>query len=199
MAASIESVWSQERLKLHFGDPLVDPRAPDIIALGKPGTIYTTSGNKIGEHGGFTDEDVNVPIVISNPNLAPQKIQAPVRTMQIAPTILQLLGLNPYALEAVQIEKNAVLPGFDAAQVALNPLPPTLGFNSASVVQLTNGQAQLQVVGVKTQNFILQGSPDLTNWTTISTNTMVLGASITVSDPSAVNYSSRFYRAASNP
>jgi hypothetical protein len=199
VGASIESVWSQERLKLHFGDPQTDPRAPDIIALGKPGTIYTTSGNKIGEHGGFTDEDVNVPIVISNPNLAPQTIRTPVRTMQIAPTILQLLGLNPYALQAVRIEKTAVLPGFDAAQVALNPLPPSLQFNSTSMIQLTNGQAQFQVVGVKTQRFFLQGSSDLTNWTTISTNTMVLGASITVTDPGAVNYSNRFYRAASNP
>jgi len=199
MTASIESVWSGEALKVHFGDPLVDPRAPDIIAPGKRGTIYTTSSNKIAEHGGFTDDDVNVPIVVSNPHLAPQTIQTPVQTMQIAPTILQLLGLNPFALQAVQIEKTSVLPGFDAAQVALNPPSPSLAFNGNSIVHLTNGQAQFQVAGVKTQRFIVQGSTDLANWTSISSNSIVVGGSITVTDPDAASYSNRFYRAISSP
>jgi hypothetical protein len=34
-----------------------------------------------------------------------------VRITQIAPTILALLGLNPGALQAVQIEHTQVLPG----------------------------------------------------------------------------------------
>jgi len=34
-----------------------------------------------------------------------------VETTQIAPTILQLLGLNPQALQAVKIEGTKVLPG----------------------------------------------------------------------------------------
>jgi hypothetical protein len=36
--------------------------------------------------------------------------EAPVETTQIAPTILQLLGLDPNALQAVQIEHTAPLP-----------------------------------------------------------------------------------------
>ena len=36
---------------------------------------------------------------------------AQVETTQIAPTILSLLGLNPYELQAVQIEHTQVLPG----------------------------------------------------------------------------------------
>ena len=35
----------------------------------------------------------------------------PVETTQIAPTILNLLGLDPNALQAVQIEGTQVLPG----------------------------------------------------------------------------------------
>jgi hypothetical protein len=35
-----------------------------------------------------------------------------VQTTQIAPTILKLLGLNPGALQAVEIEKTRILPGF---------------------------------------------------------------------------------------
>jgi hypothetical protein len=34
-----------------------------------------------------------------------------VETTQIAPTILDLLGLDPHALEAVQIEGTRALPG----------------------------------------------------------------------------------------
>jgi hypothetical protein len=34
--------------------------------------------------------------------------------MQVAPTILSVLGLNPAALEAVQAEGTAVLPGVGA-------------------------------------------------------------------------------------
>ena len=38
-------------------------------------------------------------------------VNDPVETTQIAPTILKLLGLDPDALQAVQIEHTAVLPG----------------------------------------------------------------------------------------
>jgi hypothetical protein len=42
---------------------------------------------------------------------AGRTIGVPVETTQIAPTILRLLGLNPYELQAVQIEHTQVLPG----------------------------------------------------------------------------------------
>ena len=38
-------------------------------------------------------------------------ISTPVETTQIAPTILALLGLDPNALQAVQMEHTQVLPG----------------------------------------------------------------------------------------
>jgi hypothetical protein len=142
----IQDVWSVEKIKLLYGDPAVDPRVPDIIAVGKPGVIYRTGTSTFAEHGGFSDQEVNVPMLISNPALAPQTIKLPVTIMQIAPTVLQLLGLNPLALQAVQIEKTPVLPGFDALQVGLNPLPPALGINGASTLQLVNGQAQFRLI-----------------------------------------------------
>ena len=195
---SIQEVWSGDILKLHFPDPLVDPRVPDIFAIGKQGTIYATS-SKIAEHGGFNDNDLNVPIIISHPSLPPQTIQRPVTTAQLAPTILQLLNLNPFALQAVQIEKTPVLPGFDAAQLALNPISPTLGNGSGHMVNLTNGQALFQVAAVQRKNFAVQASTDLTNWTSIATNTLFLGATTNVVDTQASNYVNRFYRAVSVP
>jgi len=195
--ASIEEIWSGEILKTHFPDPLLDPRVPDIIAWGKPGTIYTTSNNKMAEHGGKSDQDTQVPIVISNPNLAPQKFQTPVLTTQIAPTILQLLGLNPWSLQAVQIEKTPVLPGLEAAQTALGAV--TSAFGSNSVAMTANGQSQFQVTLSRTQEFRVEASTDLTNWMPISTNSIVVGASATLHDADAGSYSNRFYRAVSSP
>ena len=196
--AFIQDVLSGDLLKLRYPDPLVDPRTPDIIAIGKPGTIY--SGNKkLAEHGGFNDQDQNVPLVISRPGLSAQTIKSPVTTAQLAPTILQMLGLNPFLLQAVQIERTTALPGFDAAQLAVNPIPPALGYNGFSIVHLTNGQAHFQVAAAQQQHFTVQASTDLTNWTAIATNTLLLGASADVTDTQAGSYSNRFYRAIQTP
>jgi hypothetical protein len=46
-----------------------------------------------------------VPILLVTPGVAGgTAVTAPVETTQIAPTILKLLGLNPYELKAVGIE-----------------------------------------------------------------------------------------------
>ena len=195
VTAYIQDVWFGDKMKLLYGDAATDPRVPDIIALGKPGVVYTTSSSKYAEHGGYTDQDVNVPLVISNPRFTAQTIKLPVTIMQIAPTILQLLGLNPLALQAVQIEKTQVLPGFDALQASLNPFPAALGLNGASTLQLTNGQAQFQMNATRRENYVVQGSSDLTNWVPIVPNTLTFSASTNVTDPTAGNYSNRFYRA----
>ena len=65
----------------------------------------------IEEHGGFTDEDTHVALLLSMPRFPPSRIESQVRTAQIAPTILQELGLSPGSLEAVVKEMTPVLPG----------------------------------------------------------------------------------------
>ena len=105
-ANNITAVWAGDELKLHYPDPLTDPRAPDIVVIPKNGMFYDAGlpsdpTNKIAEHGGFSDDDVHVPLVIYNPALSPQSLKMPVQTAQIAPTALQLLGLSPLALQAV--------------------------------------------------------------------------------------------------
>jgi hypothetical protein len=49
-------ILANESLKLRFPDPTIDPRTPDIIAIGNLGTIYSTSTGKVAEHGGFSDQ-----------------------------------------------------------------------------------------------------------------------------------------------
>jgi hypothetical protein len=95
-----------------FQDPAHDSRAPDIIGITRVGVIYT-GGSKIAEHGGFNPQDVHVALLVTHPNLPGATVTSPVATTQIAPTILNALGLNPSELEAVQLEHTTPLPGFE--------------------------------------------------------------------------------------
>jgi hypothetical protein len=50
-------------------------------------------------------------LLVSNPNMDQVTNYQFVETKQVAPTILQILGLNPNKLDAVQKEGTTVLPG----------------------------------------------------------------------------------------
>jgi phosphoglycerol transferase MdoB-like AlkP superfamily enzyme len=94
-----------------FGVPASDPRHPDVFGRVQVGVVYT-GGSKIAEHGGNNPADRSVPILVYAPGAVnPDISDRWVETTQIAPTILQLLGLDPNALKAVQIEVTQVLPG----------------------------------------------------------------------------------------
>jgi len=112
--AGIQEIYSGESLKLRFNDPASDPRVPDIIIQPISGQIYVEpSSGFIAEHGGMTDADTQVPLMISHPSLGRHQIKFPTQTAQIAPTILKMLELDPNSLQAVKEEKTPSLPGFD--------------------------------------------------------------------------------------
>ena len=88
-----------------------DPRVPAVIGIAQVGTVYTGKKKKIAEHGGDNPADRDVALVVSGgPIDGGDVVGASVETTQIAPTILELLGLNPQSLQAVQIEGTKVLP-----------------------------------------------------------------------------------------
>jgi arylsulfatase A-like enzyme len=92
-----------------------DPRTPDIIVAPNVGVVYTGSAKKQSEHGGFAHDDTNVMLLVSNPDIRAHTVTSFVETAQVAPTILQLLGLDPKDLDAVRMEGTPVLPGlFDS-------------------------------------------------------------------------------------
>ena len=64
----------------------------------------------LAEHGGFTENDTHVPLVVSVAGFTPITVKAPVQITQIAPTVLTLLKLNPLALQAVVAEETGILP-----------------------------------------------------------------------------------------
>ncbi len=90
--------------------PNGDPRTPDIIVTPNVGVTYTGSASKLMEHGGFAHDDTNVMLLLSNPAFKPHTVYAEVGTLQVAPTILRALGLDPRELDGVRLEGTAALP-----------------------------------------------------------------------------------------
>jgi hypothetical protein len=93
--------------------PSGDPRTPDIIVTPNIGVTYSGSSKKLAEHGGFSHDDTNVIMLLSNPNSSRKTVTSPVETAQIAPSILAALGLDPDKLIAVREENTQILPGLD--------------------------------------------------------------------------------------
>jgi hypothetical protein len=91
-------------------DPGEDPRTPDIIITPDEGITYSGSTTMIGDHGGFAHDDTNVVMLVANPHFSARTVSAAVTTAQVAPTIVQALGLEPTALDAVRVEGTPVLP-----------------------------------------------------------------------------------------
>ena len=111
-ASGLTKVYAGAASAAYFGVPNSDPRHPDIFGIVQHGVVYTGGQSKIAEHGGAGFQDRNVPILVDMPGLRHgEEIDGQVETTQIAPTILRLLGLNPQALQAVQIEHTKALPG----------------------------------------------------------------------------------------
>jgi arylsulfatase A-like enzyme len=90
--------------------PGLDPRTPDIIVTPNVGVIYTGSSKKQEEHGGFAHDDTNVMLLVSHPSYKAHTVYSEVGTLQIAPSILKALGLDPRALDGVRLEGTGVLP-----------------------------------------------------------------------------------------
>ncbi len=93
-----------------FLRPGGDPRTPDIVVIPNVGVVYTGGDKKQSEHGGYAWDDTNVMLLVSNPHIEARTIHSFVETAQVAPTILQILGLDPNKLDAVRQEGTPVLP-----------------------------------------------------------------------------------------
>ena len=50
------------------------PRTPDIIVTPNIGVTYSGSSKKLAEHGGFSHDDTNVIMLLSNPSFSRQTV-----------------------------------------------------------------------------------------------------------------------------
>jgi hypothetical protein len=112
--AGIGQIYYGQSLALNYNTPGLppygDPRTPDIIVTPNVGVTYTGSTAKLAEHGGFSHDDTNVMLLVSNPELGSKTVYTAVGTNQVAPTILKFLGLDPRRLDGVKLEGTSVLP-----------------------------------------------------------------------------------------
>ena len=104
----ISELLDRTSLTSLYGDPFDNTRAPDFIAVTDHGVICT-GGTKLSEHGGFSDDDRNVALLLSAPGISPQIVETLSYTTQIAPTILAALGIDPERLKAVRAEHTKIL------------------------------------------------------------------------------------------
>jgi len=110
------TIYAGSSMKLLFGDPLTDPRVPDLVVQPNVGVIYTGSAGKVSEHGGFAEDDTHTILLVSNPQLIPGTVTSPVENAQVAPTILHIIGLDPNELDGVRKENTQLLPGLHSSQ-----------------------------------------------------------------------------------
>jgi hypothetical protein len=111
--ASLGTMFNLPGIPKKFQGQGGDSRTPDIIVQPNIGVIYSGSSKKQAEHGGFAFDDTNVMLLVANPRLNRKTVTSWVETMQVAPTILKLLGYDPNQLDAVQKEGTPVLPSLD--------------------------------------------------------------------------------------
>ena len=104
----IQQLLDRDELKKLYQDPFKDSRTPDFIAITNHGVICT-GGSKLAEHGGFSNDDRNVLLLLSAPDLQKATVDGRVYTTQIAPTILSALGLDPFQLDGVREEGTDIL------------------------------------------------------------------------------------------
>jgi hypothetical protein len=109
--SGLAQIYAGQDAANFFGVPYSDPRYPDVFGRVQVGVVYT-GGSKIAEHGGDNPGDRDVPILVYAPGTVHhESSNAWTETTQVAPTVLQLLGLDPNSLQAVQQEGTQVLPG----------------------------------------------------------------------------------------
>ncbi len=111
-ALGVETVYSGADLLTAFGGAFASSadRRPDVIVQPRHGVVYTTA-TKLADHGGFGDEELHIPLLVSQPGLRARTVNDPVDLRQVAPTILKTLGLHGHELGAVRAERTRRLPG----------------------------------------------------------------------------------------
>ena len=111
--AGLRQIYAGEEASDFIGVRHSDDRVPDVIGIAQVGVVYSnpTKIKKIAEHGGDAVNDRHVPIVVWGAGVDHATIPATVETTQIAPTVLEALGLAASELRAVELEHTASLPG----------------------------------------------------------------------------------------
>ena len=121
-----------------FGDPTKDDRTPDILVETFPGIIFTSSKKKQAEHGGFSDDETHVGLIVTGGlprSVMGSRHSETVSNRSIAVMTLEALGLDPLKLQGVRKEGTPGLPGIFCDQNELLKDRLELGEDAAETKQ----------------------------------------------------------------
>jgi predicted AlkP superfamily pyrophosphatase or phosphodiesterase len=90
MPSSAERAWFRDHAQ-ELVNTAAAPTGPDLIATFIDDTTYSVAG----DHGGIQARTQQIPIVFAGGGLGSDDIGAPVRSVDIMPTILRQLGIRP--------------------------------------------------------------------------------------------------------
>lgn len=111
-ALGIADIYSGARMALTLNPPAKDSRMPDIILQPEPGMLWGAPDDKaIAAHGGTSDEDTHVALLVSGAQLTGRYDPTWVPTTQLAPLLLRALGMEKFDLQALHMEHSPALPG----------------------------------------------------------------------------------------
>ncbi len=108
----IGEIYSGQKLRLIMNTAEEDTRMPNLILEPQAGVIWMRKGgNRPRGHGGFSDDQNHVALLVSGRQLRGRLDKTPVPTTQIAPLILRILGMEKMNLKALHQEHTPALPG----------------------------------------------------------------------------------------
>ncbi len=106
----------------------------------------------MGDHGGFAHDDNNEMLLVANPSFTPQTVSVEAQTIQVAPTLVEALGLNPTALDALKIEGTSALAVRARCQTPRPILPSALdALVSDCLLEWCGQEGELEAVRAMTK------------------------------------------------
>ncbi|HZS94660.1 MAG TPA: alkaline phosphatase family protein [Chloroflexota bacterium] len=125
------------------------PTAPDVVALFRENTIGHQNQNLHGDHGGANWGAQHIPLVIAGPGVRSTASQFPARLIDIAPTLLRLLGVPVPKMDGVVLA-DAVASATAQDVATQNTLRASLTrLQSALITQSLDDIAQDNAQGVR--------------------------------------------------
>lgn len=125
-------------------------QAPDVVAAFRENTIGEPAKTAHGDHGGLNWGAQHIPLVLAGPGVRPGVLShAPARLMDVAPTVLRLLGLPSVNMDGLVLAdalQNATADDIAAQRSLMNSL---WSHQDALMQQAAENLAEDQKLGLK--------------------------------------------------
>jgi hypothetical protein len=126
------------------------PTAPDVVAPFRENTIGAAFKSAHGDHGGLNWGAQHIPLVMSGPGVNAGGVSHfPARLMDVAPTVLRLLGIPFPAADGIALADALLLPTGGEVSDQLALAPALSAYQDAIVGRSATDIAEDQKAGIK--------------------------------------------------